>query len=111
MTVGHRRWSRRRSRRPAISCTTTASEPPPKPDVEAVRGFYNGALAALPHIVDLHGNVRIRIIGRPCDPRVAVELLQRQVPGGHPELRVEVLVADEADQVPGRSVGPHRVGR
>ena len=65
-------------------------------------------MVPLPDVVDFDGDVRIRVVRGAHDPRVAIELLQRQKARGHPELRVEVFVAHEADQIAAWSLLPRR---
>src|SRR5687767_12168277 len=87
------------------------SEPPSKADVEAVPTGNESALVALPDVIDLHGDVGIRVVRRAEDEGVPVELLERQEPLGHAELCVEVLVSKERHQVPRRPLRPYAVRR
>src|SRR5262245_2346192 len=84
---------------PGVLRGATPLEPPAQADVECIDAAEERAAIANDRIVDLHDHVGIRIVGGAEHPGGAIELLERQHAGRHPELRVEVLVADEGADV------------
>src|SRR5262245_39423190 len=87
------------------------SEPPSESYGEPVGRFHDAALIAQAHVVDFHGNVRIRVVRHAGPEGVAIEFFQGLEARRHPVLRVEVLVARKGNQILGDATGPDAIRR
>src|SRR5678816_3345149 len=88
-----------------------ALEPPSQSDVDAVRRLDQAALIPLEYVVDLYGDVGLRIVSGTDDPRRSVELFQWQKALRHSVLRIEIFIAQESDHVACRSGRPDAITR